>query len=707
MDYALIQSRFGAPFEAILRSYSQIFFSRSKVVGALLLLATGVDLRVMAMGLLAAIVAWFTTVLLRLDTAIVKEGIYGYNAVLVGLGTSVLLADNQMSVVVTIAASVMSVFVMAAARTATSLNGLPVLTLPFLAVYYLVIATSTSLGFSMSLLPPGPEISFLPGWLALYLKSLGMILFLPRLDAGLILLGALVFHSRIATMLSLIGLAVAYVVMQIGPLSVMMGDTFPMLLALNIIFTAIAIGGGWFVPSWSATGLALVASAAAAAMTISTAPILARFGLPILILPFNLTVWLVLYGFRQRTEDAFPKSVNFLPGTPEQNFVFYRTRVLRFGAHYAVRLRAPFAGTWTCTQGVDGEFTHKGEWRHAFDFEVVAEGGLTYRSDGATPGDYYCYNLPVLAPAGGSVVAVVNDVPDNPIGQPNLTQNWGNLVLLYHAPGLYTLLCHLIPGSIKVHVGQWVVAGQELGRCGNSGRSPVPHLHMHLQALPRIGAPTIRSELHDVVEVSEPHSTLRSAVVVQKGQHIRNLRVESSIEHRFQLFTPGTVFELYCDQKKETIEVVVDLYGRKLMQSSRGSTLTFELEEDRFVVIDVEGSSVGLHVLRGALARVPFDDTPDLEWSDHLPFSLVFGRIISTLYEFVAPFVDRGGVEMVYKMHQDNGDVIVEGRSLRGGDKPWVKTRAVLNSAGLKEVCIQTLRRTFKLTSVPEAKVQK
>lgn len=704
MDYTLIRSRLVGPLDAILRSYSQIFFSRSKVVGALLFFATGVDLRVMTFGLLSVIVAYFTTTLLRLDGSVVKEGIYGYNALLVGLGTSVLLAESSMAIVVTIAASVMSVFVMAAARTATSVNGLPVLTLPFLAVYYLVIATTTSLGFSLSLLSPGPELEFLPGWLSLYLKSLGMILFLPRLDAGLILLGALVFHSRIATMLSMIGLVVAYLVMEIGPLSVMMGEAFPMLLALNIIFTAIAIGGGWFVPSWSATSLALVASAAAAAMTISTAPILARFGLPILILPFNLTVWLVLYGFRQRTEDATPRSVNFLPGTPEQNFVFYRTRVLRFGAHYAIRLRAPFTGIWTCTQGVDGEFTHKGEWRHAFDFEVCSEDGLTFRGEGVLPSDYHCYNLPVLAPTGGSVVSVVNDVPDNPIGKPNLTQNWGNLVLIYHAPGLYSLLCHLVPGSVKVHVGQWVVAGQEVGRCGNSGRSPVPHLHMHLQALPRIGAPTIHTELHDVVVVEQPQSTLKSAVVVEKGQQIRNLRVDASVANRFQFFSPGTVFELHLNEKKEKIEVLVDLYGRKLMQSSRGATLTFELEDDRFVVIDVEGPHSGLHILRAALSRVPFDDEPALEWRDHVPFALVFGRVVSTLYEFVAPFVDRGGVEISYAMHRDGADVIVEGHSLRGGSTPWVKTRAILNGSGLKEVFVETPRRTFTMRSLPVVK---
>jgi murein DD-endopeptidase MepM/ murein hydrolase activator NlpD len=38
-----------------------------------------------------------------------------------------------------------------------------------------------------------------------------------------------------------------------------------------------------------------------------------------------------------------------------------------------------------------------------------------------------------------------------------------------------------------VKAGQRVVAGQELGRCGNSGNTSEPHLHFHLQDAPEFG----------------------------------------------------------------------------------------------------------------------------------------------------------------------------------------------------------------------------
>jgi murein DD-endopeptidase MepM/ murein hydrolase activator NlpD len=45
-------------------------------------------------------------------------------------------------------------------------------------------------------------------------------------------------------------------------------------------------------------------------------------------------------------------------------------------------------------------------------------------------------------------------------------------------------LCHLARDSVRVRAGQPVRAGDEVGRCGNSGRTTVPHLHMHAQDRP-------------------------------------------------------------------------------------------------------------------------------------------------------------------------------------------------------------------------------
>ena len=68
--------------------------------------------------------------------------------------------------------------------------------------------------------------------------------------------------------------------------------------------------------------------------------------------------------------------------------------------------------------------------------------------------------------------------------------------------GYYVLLAHLKQSSMTVFPGQRVVRGAVLGHCGNSGRSPVPHLHMHVQNTIYLGTPTRPFCLKHYIETS-------------------------------------------------------------------------------------------------------------------------------------------------------------------------------------------------------------
>lgn len=58
-------------------------------------------------------------------------------------------------------------------------------------------------------------------------------------------------------------------------------------------------------------------------------------------------------------------------------------------------------------------------------------------------------------------------------------QNYGRIVLLQHAPGVYTQYAHL--DRILVSRGQKVRSGQQIAMVGNSGRSTGPHLHLEVR----------------------------------------------------------------------------------------------------------------------------------------------------------------------------------------------------------------------------------
>ena len=153
-------------------------------------------------------------------------------------------------------------------------------------------------------------------------------------------------------------------------------------------------------------------------------------------------------------------------------------------------LRLPFEGKWHVFWGgrTLAQNYHAADpgQRFAYDF-VKRVGGSTHRGDGSALDQYYCWDQPILAPAPGTVVERVGDLPDQAIGTANPRQPAGNHVMLDLGHGEYALLAHLRKGSIVVEPGQAVTTGDLLGRCGNSGNTSEPHLHFHLQDSPRFG----------------------------------------------------------------------------------------------------------------------------------------------------------------------------------------------------------------------------
>jgi murein DD-endopeptidase MepM/ murein hydrolase activator NlpD len=73
-------------------------------------------------------------------------------------------------------------------------------------------------------------------------------------------------------------------------------------------------------------------------------------------------------------------------------------------------------------------------------------------------------------------VRAIDRVRDNPImGKATDV----NTLIVRHASAEFSEYVHLQRGSLRVHVGEHVVRGQVLARCGNSG-SETPHLHWAL-----------------------------------------------------------------------------------------------------------------------------------------------------------------------------------------------------------------------------------
>jgi murein DD-endopeptidase MepM/ murein hydrolase activator NlpD len=165
----------------------------------------------------------------------------------------------------------------------------------------------------------------------------------------------------------------------------------------------------------------------------------------------------------------------------------------------------PLRGTWYVGSGASFHTGHR--WvipeEFALDIGKLGESGLTYEGDGTRFDDYYAYGTDVLAAADGRVIKTANDQREDPsaMQRPNETQEayfarlqkdqgdrlakgptaiTGNYVMIDHGNNEYSLYAHLQPGSVRVHTGDQVKAGDAIGKLGSSGNSTEPHLHFHV-----------------------------------------------------------------------------------------------------------------------------------------------------------------------------------------------------------------------------------
>lgn len=109
-----------------------------------------------------------------------------------------------------------------------------------------------------------------------------------------------------------------------------------------------------------------------------------------------------------------------------------------------------------------------------------------HKGDGKNLADYAAFGLEVIAPADGVVYQVVSGNIDVPIGESDWVVICGNMVVIDHENGGWSVLAHLKYNSIKVSIGDRIKQGDLLALCGNSGNTSEPHIHYHLQDNPNM-----------------------------------------------------------------------------------------------------------------------------------------------------------------------------------------------------------------------------
>jgi urea transporter len=573
------------------RAYANVLFVDHVWVGLLIIAATFWYPNIGIAGLLAAATALLTTRLFQFPDS--SGGLQIYNSVLVGLSLGAFYEVNAYVVMMIVLGAVVAVLVtVAIADGLWRLNHLPALSIPFL----LVVLFTTPVARRYSSLSDfvglaEPQHSLLFPWIDGFFSSLGSIFFSPQPIVGLILFAGIFWRSRYLAFLALVGYGFGYSVFNL-----LTENPHPSLVVwtgFNFSLAAMAIAGFYTVPSLAGFAVALLAVAISAMLVVATQDFLMVHGLPIMAIPFVVSTIIVLAALSKRFGLAQPW-VAPKPGLPEVNYDRARLAQVRNGEFNSVPLLPPFFGAWEIYQGFDGPHTHKGQWRHALDFYMTEE-GKSFSHHGANLDDYFCFGLPVISPVHGEVVRAYDKFPDNAPGEVDVKNNWGNFILIRMENGLHVLLAHLRQHSIKVSEGDRVTPGDQLAACGNSGRSPQPHVHLQVQREATLGSATqpfhltsvlVRDEkdqlVYELVSRPEEGKTVQAAEQDEQLSAQLHLPVGRSLRYRLSSSSGEP-------EKEVELHVELTLLGQFRLVSDSGASAAFEEANGVLAFYDRQG----------------------------------------------------------------------------------------------------------------------
>jgi urea transporter len=302
-----------AAVDTLLRGTGQVMFQNNPLTGLLFLAGIFVNsAKLGGSGLLGLTASTVAAYLLGADRTLVRNGLFGFNGILVGIGLAFFLEFDALLAVYIVLGGAVSTIVMMALANFFSTWDMPALTAPFVLTAWLLLFGV----YQFANVRPSPLISPMPlnpkavvqtelrelatgsgGLTALnlthgFFRGIGEVMFQDNLATGVIFLVAILANSRIsaafAALGSALGLATALVVGADGV------SAYHGLYGFNAVLCAIALGGVFFVLTWKSAIYALVASIFSALTFAAIAVLLSPIGMPALTAPFVLVTWMFL-----------------------------------------------------------------------------------------------------------------------------------------------------------------------------------------------------------------------------------------------------------------------------------------------------------------------------------------------------------------------------------------------------------------------------
>ena len=634
---------------SILKPYSSLLFLNNKYMGLLLILITFTNPSVAISGLFGVFFTILFAELIEFKESYLAQGFYIYNSLLVGMGIGFLFSPSLISIALIAMASSFTFMFSFMLNRLFSTYKIPILSLPFSIVTMFIYLASLKYSNLLSTLVNNAS-SFdieLPLIVSGFLKSFGTIFFLPSNIAGLAIALLVLYFSRILFIMAVSGYYFGIMVHSylIGSYEQALYDPY----AFNYILVAVALCGVFLLPTWKNYILALIGVAISVILTDAISILFSYYSIPVFTLPFNITVIAFIFILSTTYYKEFNVEIK---STPEESLSNYLSKIFRFGKTH-VKLSLPFSGEWQVYQAFDDEWTHKGEYRYAYDFVKIKD-NKTYANDGLYASDYYAFGESILAPVSGYVVAARHDLVDNIIGEVDRINNWGNYIIIKSDSGFFVEISHLMQYSLTYKVGDYIEANTIIAKCGNSGYSPEPHIHIQTQYLGVLGGFTQEFCFSEYIQ----GNALLFNSVPKKGEQLSGVITDRSISSRLH-FILDDVFEYEVYEEniyKESVSfrVKMNSYSQFYLEDEAKNQLYFYNDAKQFYFYNYIGEESHLKWLFKLAPRIPFVSSKDLSFVDYLPVYLVKSRVQSLGIELLCT-LKQDVYKQEYHYHFDSG----------------------------------------------------
>ena len=186
--------------------------------------------------------------------------------------------------------------------------------------------------------------------------------------------------------------------------------------------------------------------------------------------------------------------------------------------------------------------------------------------------------------------------------------------------------------------------GDQVATCGNSGRSPEPHIHFQVQVNPYIGSKTISHPISYYIERKDNKFLFRSFSIPNEGDLIRRVETTRLIKEAFN-FVPGEEINFLVrikNGKEERVkwEVLVNIYSQPYLYCHNTKSVAYFVNNETvhyFTDFYGDRQSLLYYFYLGAHKQL-LGFYLDMEITDRLPLDGFYNGGLKFLQDIIAPF---------------------------------------------------------------------